>query len=984
MSPVAKVSEPRIARVVARARLFRRLDAARRHPVVWIQGLPGAGKTTLVASWLRSRGIRSLWYHLDAGDAELATFFYYLGIAARKAAPRRRSPLPLLTPEYLQDVPTFARAHFRELCSRLAPPFALVFDDFHEVAARSELHVALREALLEVPERITAILVSRGDPPPELARLRANGAMAIVRGDELQLTLGEAKALASLRAPRRLSGRDVQALHARSGGWTAGLVLMLADDAARGADRAPAGAGPREVFDYFAGEILDRAADPMRRLVLETAILPKVTPAAAERLTGIREAPQLLADLARQGYFTTRVDGDEPGYEYHPLFREFLLARGREALPPGRASALRLEAARLCAHDGQTEAAVELLRQAGAWDDLAQLALESAERMIATGRARTLARWIEGLPPDAADRRPALSYWLGVALLPSDPRRARRELERSLPRFLEQGDPAGAYLAWAAGVETFIWEWADFTGLDDWLATLDRLRGRWPEPPGPEIAARVALTTYSALMLHRPDHPGAAEWEARAIEIALGPGPPALRLAAGTYVVVCTGWFRGELRRVRPVVEALAPLSRGAGMHPHTVIMWRSGEAPYHWNLGATEAARRVTRDALALAEHTGIRGWDPVLQLQRFFTALAGDDRVEAEGALAAMKALLDPVRRINVGSFEMAAAMLALRRGEHDDAAQSARRGVELFAQSGYPFGRMHCELTLARALLLRGALDDAAALVGAVRRGAAAAKSSYFEYGACLIEALLELQRDDAQAAVASLRAALALGRSGGFVGCPWLSPADLAELCAAALEHGVEDDHARALVERLGLRRPAGAGWLASWPAPVRIDALGALEVSRGGIRVVFGPKTPRKPLELLRLLVAHGARGAALGALAEALWPDADGDVAHHALETTLYRLRRLLGDPAALVRRDGRAALDGERVFVDAWAVEALASRAEALRSGGHLGEALRVAAQANELYRGDLLPDDDHPDVAAARKRLRDRVLRHADVGGA
>ena len=48
-SPTAKIVRPRLVDVFHRARLFSWLDdAARRANVIWIEGLPGAGKTTLV------------------------------------------------------------------------------------------------------------------------------------------------------------------------------------------------------------------------------------------------------------------------------------------------------------------------------------------------------------------------------------------------------------------------------------------------------------------------------------------------------------------------------------------------------------------------------------------------------------------------------------------------------------------------------------------------------------------------------------------------------------------------------------------------------------------------------------------------------------------------------------------------------------------------------------------------------------------------
>ncbi len=105
--------------MVVRPRLFRRIDRGRARPVTWVWGPPGAGKTSLVASYLAARKLRVLWYQVDEGDADVATFFYYLG----QAAPRRRRPLPLLTPEYRQGLAAFTRRYFRELYARLKVPF---------------------------------------------------------------------------------------------------------------------------------------------------------------------------------------------------------------------------------------------------------------------------------------------------------------------------------------------------------------------------------------------------------------------------------------------------------------------------------------------------------------------------------------------------------------------------------------------------------------------------------------------------------------------------------------------------------------------------------------------------------------------------------------------------------------------------------------------------------------------------------------------
>src|SRR5512139_3513445 len=131
--PIAKISRPMPTGYYPRHRLYRLLDKARKAPVLWITGPPGCGKTTLISSYIESRRLPCLWYKVDEADADLAAFFYYLGLAAKKAAPRKKKRLPLLTPERLPGLSVFAQRYFEALSSMLSAHSLLVFDDCHRV-----------------------------------------------------------------------------------------------------------------------------------------------------------------------------------------------------------------------------------------------------------------------------------------------------------------------------------------------------------------------------------------------------------------------------------------------------------------------------------------------------------------------------------------------------------------------------------------------------------------------------------------------------------------------------------------------------------------------------------------------------------------------------------------------------------------------------------------------------------------------------------
>jgi len=163
------------------------------------------------------------------------------------------------------------------------------------------------------------------------------------------------------------------------------------------------------------------------------------------------------------------------------------------------------------------------------------------------------------------------------------------------------------------------------------------------------------------------------------------------------------------------------------------------------------------------------------------------------------------------------------------------------------------------------------------------------------------------------------------------------------------------------------------------APVRIAALGDLEISAsGGSRRSHGARA-RKPRELLMGLVAAGARGIAQHLLCEALWPEAEGDAAYRALITTVYRLRRLLQCRDAVLFAGGRVALSAAHCWVDAWVFD------QALPAAAVLADSVPDAALARalELYRGALCGDAEAPLVFEARERLRRKFVRAVLAGG-
>jgi len=338
-STLAKLTAPPARGVVPRKRLFRHLDGITGGGTAWIQGPPGAGKTALVSSYLEDARPLSVWYHMEAQDGDPATFFYYLGLAARQARPRSRKAIPLFTPEHQGNLAEFTNRFVEAMFATLKGPCVLIFDDYQEVPEASPVHEVVGNLCQSAPRRARVIVTSRASPPPALARLVANGVIRALGWEDLRLSRSEVQAIVRLRNGSS-SRKTVESLAELTRGWAAGLVLLLAHPSAPpGLARVMTDSDPAVIADYFANELLGRTDPRTRRILLETALLPTMSAAMAVKMTGDVEAPGILDDLYSRGYFTERFRDSEAVYRYHPVVPGGFSARNSSKLSTPRRNA---------------------------------------------------------------------------------------------------------------------------------------------------------------------------------------------------------------------------------------------------------------------------------------------------------------------------------------------------------------------------------------------------------------------------------------------------------------------------------------------------------------------------------------------------------------------------------------------------------------------------------------------------------------------
>ncbi len=974
---LGKLRPPRLGRAFEREGLFAKLDASARAPGVWIAGPPGMGKTTLVATYLEARGVPCVWLQLDAGDADPATFAHFLSAAAALIAPRRALRLPLPGADDLRDVPGFIRRLVRRLSLALNPPWVLVLDNVQELGSAPLLHAGIVAALADMPQGVRTIALSREPPPPAYARLLAGQQLVVIDEPALRFTESDTQRLVTLHE-RDWSPAE---LHRITDGWAAAMILLLAARAELGpADALRDGSARERLFAFFANEVIEKLGPTQATTLMRVAFLPSASAAMAVAISGDAYAGELLDSFAQRSLFTDRRAGTPQVFTFHALFGEFLRALAARTLGSEAQRALRVEAASVLADHGQADAAIAMLIEAQAWPAARALLVAQAARFVAQGRYAVVRDGLLALP-DAERDDPQALYWLGCCELGADPLVALQHLEGAHRGFIAGGDALGSFYTAAAAADAIVFLGASLDALEPWMPVLEAQAPAYLERGDIDTDLRVLPGLLAAFVHRETAHPLTARLADRAERLLDQPLGASQRILLGTlaYYLLWTGQPM-RLDRILIKIDRLCVMPDAA---PATLLRWYSVSVLIYSLLGRIDAALAHARSALSLAAH----GPSPVrakAHLAMVLAAVAARDAELARAHLAEAADALDPRNAIDATTYEFQRGMLMLLDADWPGAAKLMRAAVASGYASGWPL-REHIALlgqTLSATQL--GDFDAAEASLHTVLTHRFHAVCVWHHWLAALIEAQLAERRGQRPRALAALKSAFEIGRAHGydFGPMPYCCGGMMPALALLALDHDIDPPFAQALVRRHALPAPAGAG--ERWPWPVRVRTLGRFAIERDAAPGAPSRKESRKPLDLLKLLIALGGEAVPVARLCAALWPDAAGDAARNSFDNALHRLRKLLGDDALVVLRAGGASLDASRCWTDLAALEACFDEIQRLAPDAGAAQLASLVERTLDLCAGDFLPGDDElPDVLVARSRIQARFTRQMAVLG-
>ncbi|MER7251504.1 LuxR C-terminal-related transcriptional regulator [Kribbella sp. NPDC000426] len=702
--------------LVQRPRLDERLLRKDGTALTLVSAPAGFGKTTLVSAWAADD---AAWVSLEESDRDPITFWTYVLTALDRAAPGIADDALALLRSGSAPIETVLGGVLNEL-SVLPGEIDLVLDDYH-LADGLEISRGMTYLLDHLPPQLHLLISTRADPALPLARLRTRGELVEVRAADLRFTLDEVR---SYFTGTGLDADAIATLEERTEGWIAALglaALSLRDRSDASGFIDDFAGDDRYVVDYLVDEVLDRQPEQVRRFLLETSVVDRLTGPLCDAVTGQPGGRAMLESLERQNLFVVPLDDRRQWYRYHHLFADVL--RARLLAERSDVADLHRRAAQWYDDAGDTVAAVHHAVAAGDIDhaaDLVELAVPGLRR---ERHEATIRRWLDDIPDDVVRRRPVLAIGFVGALMAGNEFAGIEQRLQDIERQLA-GD--------------------DFVVID--RDELERLPS--------------AIETYrAALDLVAGDPAGTIEHAAVAIRLAL-PGDD-LTLSAASALSALASWAGGDIESAhRGYAAAAAGLERAG--HLADVLGCSITLADLEITQGRLRQAEATLERALDLAG-PGMRGTSDMyvglsrIAWERNELDAATEYLRRAEELGAAADLPQNPYR------WRLAMARIREAEGDLDSALELLDAAIKVYVGDFSPNVRPLAAVR-ARVLIARGELVAAQEWADSVP-----AELSYLhEYEHVTLARLLMAQRGDALPLLDKLRsAAEAGGRTGSLI-------------------------------------------------------------------------------------------------------------------------------------------------------------------------------------------------------------------------
>jgi len=458
----SKYTLPDVSDTIKRKRLFTLLDRHRKKSVFLVMGQAAQGKSTLIASYLRHSGEKTVWIHLGNEDSDHSNLFYLLINALYNTLGDEKILLGMRYPQTtfgaMQDIQRH-RVVFKTLFDSINEKVSIVLDDMDSLNKDASSFRLIQNIMEDITPDIRLFLLSRVFPPLSIQKLKIGKKILLLHNEDLAFTFEETQSFFLKQHKHLKIGQtELKKIHAIADGWAGGLTL-LAESINKQSDMTLLPDKLKgESLDFFAEEIFSVQPDYIKDFLVTASFFDIINPDIIAEFSTVENPLKILKELEKRNMFIQRLEQKDktPLFRFNKLFKNFLENIFIFQTGEKQYVALCTKAGKIFERKKNDDIALKYYIKAENWDRAGELIKKAGTDMVITGRFSDLSQWICSLPAKMIWKDPWLIYYLTMTRRISGGRRNIDDFLTALSQFAEKNDIRGSMLCLSHLIEAAV------------------------------------------------------------------------------------------------------------------------------------------------------------------------------------------------------------------------------------------------------------------------------------------------------------------------------------------------------------------------------------------------------------------------------------------------------------------------------------------------------------------------------------------------
>ncbi|NWG04164.1 MAG: tetratricopeptide repeat protein [Syntrophaceae bacterium] len=1018
---ILKISPPDLPTLLHRPRLHNLLEKNKNKKLILILGQAAQGKTTLVASYVKTSKVPTAWINLDKTCLDPINLYnltvqsLQYGLKKIDFSALLEIPIEIINP--LRAITLFGNmADY--ISKNVSHPFQIVFDGLDRLFWNPLPFECLQTLIENLPVDAHLIMTSRGTPPPtfEFQHLKIRQEAFILTNEDLAFSSHEVQQFFRQIKKINLGEEESNKIWIATEGWVGGLILisesLLRSSGLRKKDilRKLPDHLDKESYQYFGKEILSSQPKEAQQFLVQSSIMDVIEPRLAQEAFGIENPEEILRDHTRKNLFVQSFYDEKKGwlYRYNLMFRNFLKAKYIADTTAEERQALNKKIGTLYQQREELEEAIRYFLEAKAYPQAISIMESKGIELLREGRKSDLLSWMNALPEDLVLKRPWLLLYRAMAKQWTTDHENVIFLQKAYQLFKENRELKGELISLGQLISTITQTGTHLFPISQLTEEAEALCRSAEGDAFPYEKGALCLSMAQAdLLVEGRIRKGIQACESVYI---ISKQIHDLPLQTHALVFSALGYIcAGEFRRAAEAYQKLEAFSEKIVWQEEIKIATLVVRCVLMISMGDFEEAHRLIKASQIEIEKYSLMSIAPWVYEITVYLKLARGEWIDAEEMgnryLSMTRFLKNPFLK---GLALRLLGLVYLHQKDFNKAKEFVDQSIHVFsheAPSRYHLHRDKIILGLIFHEMKEGPMGEKALNEALEYFSSIPNVYSMVEIHFAL--AFLKWDQEKREEATFHLREGFRVAAEKKYKYFYSLGRAYITQACLLALELKVEeaiDYITQLLILHPSLTAGEGLKKLSNHSDPaiqkkvweirrsiyrsrvprLRIETLGGFRVLRGDSLIEEKEWERQQPKQLLKAILSHGMAAIPKEILIENLWPDEKPGQGENNFKTALHRLRKTL-EPGFLPEfgssyihlHHNQIILDNELCQLDINQFLSLIKKGEEMEKKGNEKESLSFYVEALGIYQGDFLKGDLYfPWVDKKREELRNQYI--------